>query len=257
MNQEKFLENISALKEISDSTGGEITMEDIKREFNDMPLEDGQLDMIMEYFRKKNEEPQQVTISREKAEQIEKEDARFLKEYLGDLKQTYGFDKLLYEMSDDERTNFITEFESDVSGLSSMLLVLDVAMQFKGRAIALADLVQEGNLCMLEKFSECKEKGSGEAAYNLALNIIKDRISQVVMQQQSITSDEQKVLAKVNRVQETADRLFEELGRKVTLKEIAEQLAWTEEELRELSGYTSDNFKHIIYENKKNDDEEY
>lgn len=252
MEQEKFIENINALKEYAKSVGNKVTMEDIRREFADMGLEQEQLDMIMEYFRQaKEEEAETAALPQEKLEQLAKEDRRFLKECARDLQECYGCGKFLSEMSGEEKAQFAENFDIETdSGVSSMLLALDIAMQYQGKGVALADLVQEGNLCALETGYSMVGQGTGKIAYERICAAVRERIDAMVQAQLQITGDEQKTLAKVNRLQATADRLCEELGRKVTLAELAGELGWSGEEVSALSGYTDDSLKNVVYEGK-------
>ncbi len=251
MEQEKFIENINALKEYAKSVGNKVTMEDIRREFADMALEQEQLDMIMAYFRQTKEDEAEAALPQEKLEQLAKEDRRFLKEYARDLQECYGCGKFLSEMSEEEKAQFAENFDIGTgSSVSSMLLALDIAMQYQGKGVALADLVQEGNLCALEtNFSEeCQD--TGKIVYERILGAVRERIDGMVQAQMQIAGDEQKTLAKVNRLQATADRLCEELGRKVTLAELARELGWSDGEVSALSGYTDDRLKNVVYEGK-------
>lgn len=252
MEQEKFIENINALKEYAKSIGNKVTMEDIRREFADMALEQEQLDMIMEYFcQTKEEEAETAALPQEKLEQLAKEDRRFLREYARDLQECYGCGKFLSEMSEEEKAQFAENFDIGTgSSVSSMLLTLDIAMQYQGKGVALADLVQEGNLCALEtNFSEeCQV--TGKIAYERIREVVRERIDTMVQAQLQIAGDEQKTLAKVNRLQAAADRLYNELGRKVTLAELAGELGWSDEEVSALSGYTDDSLNNVVYEGK-------
>lgn len=234
MNQQQFIENINNLKEYAKGTGNRVTMEDIKREFAGEELAGEQLNMIMEFFNVSEEEnEEQVSISQEKLDELAREDERFLKEYEYDLRETYPGIRLFKEV--DEKTFDI--------GLDKVLaVVLNTAMEYKLQGIALADLTQEGNLVAFELIKQKNDFSCEELKEKLALCF-----DNMVQGQSRQNSDELKTLARVNKIQETADRLYEELGRKVTLEEIAAELSWSVEEVKDLSKYTDDNLENVSY----------
>lgn len=240
MNQQQFIENINNLKELARGTGKQITMEDIKREFAGEELANEQLDMIMDFFNVSEEEHElEMNISQEKLDELAKEDERFLKEYEYDLRETYEGIKLFDEAG---------EAEFDGSLNTVLPAVLSLASEYKNKGVALADLTQEGNLVAFEFM---KEKSS--FSYEELKGKLITLYDNMVQGESKQTSEELKVLAKVNKLQETADRLFEELGRKVTLEDLAAELSWSIEEVTDLSKYTDNNLENVEYKNLKNE----
>lgn len=236
MNQQQFIEIINNLKELANGTGGKVTMEDIKREFAGEELANEQLDMIMDYFNvAEQEEELDEVISQEKLDEIAKEDERFLKEYESDLKKSYEGIKLLDEFN---------EADYDGSMETVLVTVLKVAAEYKNKGIALADLTQDGNLLAFEMMQDKASFTYEELKAKLVKHYeatVKDTID--------LNSDELRVLAKVNKLQETANRLFEENGKKVTLEELATELEWELETVYDLSKYTNHKLEHVEYKN--------
>lgn len=240
MNQQQFIENINNLKELARGTGKQITMEDIKREFAGEELANEQLDMIMDFFNVSEEEHElEMNISQEKLDELAKEDERFLKEYEYDLRETYEGIKLFDEAG-------VAEFDGSLNTV--LPAVLSLASEYKNKGVALADLTQEGNLVAFEFM---KEKSS--FSYEELKGKLITLYDNMVQGESKQTSEELKVLAKVNKLQETADRLFEELGRKVTLEDLAAELSWSIEEVTDLSKYTDNNLENVEYKNLKNE----
>lgn len=209
MNEQQFLENINSLKEFARGNNGVVTREDVVREFGQDNITPQQLDMVMSYFQEKDEAAQEQGIPAEKLKELEAEDEAFTKIYSKELESGLG-----------------DEYAS----------IFQLAKEYAGRGIALADLVQEGNLAYLEK----AQGDVDEAA-------IRSVFEEMTSAESGNAREAGRTLARINRIQATADRLYEELNRKVTLEEIASELAWSVEEVKELSAVTGDALENVVY----------
>ena len=68
-------------------------------------------------------------------------------------------------------------------------------------------------------------------------------MEEVIRDQKAEMDLEEEMLARVNVLQEVSKRMAEELGREASLKELAERMKMTEEDIREIMKMTMDALK--------------
>ena len=68
-------------------------------------------------------------------------------------------------------------------------------------------------------------------------------MEEVIREQKAEMDLEEEMLARVNVLQEVSKRMAEELGREASLKELAERMKMTEEDVREIMKMTMDALK--------------
>lgn len=253
MEKNQFIDIINNLKECAAGTGTKVTRQDVIREFGNKEFDEAQIDMIMAYFaEKENEEiaepeSENVEISEEKLASIKVEDDKFKIEYLRDLSQSIENCKLLADMDEDEKRDFIDSFDPQSNKL--LLAVYDWSLDFELRGVLLADLVAEGNLIAFEASQSIV--GIGRNVYEKLQEVVTSHLDEMVSKEGMDISGQQKALEKVNLVQNCATQLSQELNRKVTSQEIAEKLSWTNEAVLEILDYTANKIEKVVYENDK------
>lgn len=134
---------------------------------------------------------------------------------------------------------------------------------FRHQGVLSGDLIQEGNLAMMAYISEKRfannyewrekiKEGSTEDLLQVMEAIDEDVRSEVegsirmmIDEQNASEQVTDKVLNKVNLVNDWAKRLKEELGRKPTVKEVADKIGISEDNIREAIQLSADNIEDI------------
>ena len=106
---------------------------------------------------------------------------------------------------------------------------------YLNRGVPMADLIQEASMELMELADE----GFQEGFEKLLESRIHVRMEEVIREQKAEMDLEEEMLARVNVLQEVSKRMAEELGREASLKELAERMKMTEEDVREIM----DNFE--------------
>ncbi len=108
--------------------------------------------------------------------------------------------------------------------------------EYLNRGVAMADLIQEASMELMMLVDEGLE-GSFE---RLLESRIRVRMEEVIKEQKAETEIAEEMLARVNVLQEVSKRMAEELGREASLKELAERMKMTEDDVREIMKATMD-----------------
>lgn len=147
--------------------------------------------------------------------------------------------------------------------------ILEWVEPYRCRGVLAADLVQESNLSMMAYIGqrqwinnyEWKDKIKEGTTEDLiqVLNEIDKEVKYQAEESMRMLIDEQmdsnkisgKVLNKVNYVNDWAVRLREELGRKPTVKEVAERMGVSEDVVSEALSLSADKIEDIKVQNEK------
>ena len=114
---------------------------------------------------------------------------------------------------------------------------------YLNRGVPMADLIQEASMELMELADE----GFQEGFEKLLESRIHVRMEEVIREQKAEMDLEEEMLARVNVLQEVSKRMAEELGREASLKELAERMKMTEEDVREIMKMTMDALKPVSY----------
>lgn len=104
------------------------------------------------------------------------------------------------------------------------------------KGVPMVDLIQEASMELMLLADEGFE-GSFE---KLLESRIRVRLEKVINENQAELDLEEEMLARVNVLQEISKSMAEELGREASVKELAERMLMTEDEVREIMRVTMD-----------------
>lgn len=239
MEQEgKFLESLEELKNIAATQNNQLTLEDIRQYFSDFAADDTKMEMIYQYFMSnqikivgredivlESEEEEEEMILDEKAKKV----LQMYMEEIGDIRELGEQEEkeLVEKMLAGDEMAKLTLIESKLK------LVADIAMKYQNRGLMLGDLIQEGNMGLLQGVEQYL--GREEISFDeFCIQQIQGGIEQALKLQKDSQSVGKKIVDRVNELDEAAQDLARELGREATPLELSRRMHITEEEVRDL-----------------------
>lgn len=144
--------------------------------------------------------------------------------------------------SAEENLRLLSEIRAGKDGARERLIegnlrnALLYIQDYINRGVPMADLIQEASMELMlladEGFTGSFEK--------LLESRIRVRMEEVIRENKAETDLEEEMLARVNVLQEVSKTMAEELGREANVKELAERMQMTEDEIREIMKVTMD-----------------
>lgn len=98
--------------------------------------------------------------------------------------------------------------------------VVEIAKLYVGQGVMLEDLIGEGNLVLVSAVTLLGSCENAKEAEGMLSSMIMDAMQDLIASNMDETGEEDKLLAKVNKVAKEARELAENLGRKVTIEEL-------------------------------------
>ena len=227
-----FLERLNGLLKLAQGQGNEITIEEVKAYFSEDALTEEQVELVFEYLM-----AQKVLVKgyvklgaeEEKAEFTE-EEKMYLKEYEHEL-------KVIPEAKEGETQHLITKVLQGNEEAKARLIelymgqVVEMAKQMQQPEVFLGDLIQEGNLGAVlgvEMLTDLK------TADEVIQGHIRQSMQLLLEEQSELSSRDKKMVEKVQALDESIQALTEELGRKVTIDELAVYMGLEVEEIEDI-----------------------
>lgn len=233
-NRAEFLKKLNELVLLSKEKDNRISVDAVKGYFTEEDLTEEQLELVFDYllaqkvvvqgyFKMPESEPEkEITYSEEEKE--------YLKEYLNDLEAFKGaseserqalFAKVL--QGDAMAKNRLTEiYLKEVVAISKDMYHPDI---FVG------DLIQEGNVGLIIGLDMLTDV---ETAHSTILNQVKQYMQMLIEEHTELSKRDKKMVEKVSILDEGIKALTEELGRKVSIDELAIHMGMTVEEIEDV-----------------------
>ena len=118
--------------------------------------------------------------------------------------------------------------------------VVDIAKLYSGQGVLLEDLIGEGNVALATGVEMLGCLEDPEEVDGMLGKMIMDAMEDYIQEHAASEKADQKIADKVNKVTEKAKVLSEELHRKVTVQELAEETGMSEKYIEEavrMSGF--------------------
>ena len=229
----EFLKKLNGLVAVAKGQGDQITIDEVKAYFADAALTEEQLELVFDYLL-----AQKVVVkgyikmteaAEEKVTYTEEEEA-YLKEYLNDL------EAFKEEKAGEKESLFAKLIGGDASAknrLTELYLkeVVEIAKEMYHPEIFLGDIIQEGNVGLILGLDMLADVAT---AHETIVNQVKQCIQMLIEEHAEVKSRDNKMVEKVTMLDESIKTLTEELGRKVTIDELAVYMGMTEEEIDDI-----------------------
>ena len=236
----KALEKICAL---AGQQGGMIRKEQVEETLRDagISLGDTQLGLVYDYLKTKK-----IGIGEpaDPFEYLTRQEVDYLEAYLEET-------RALADVSEGEKEAIALSAMAKDPDAKRRLIeiflpqVAEFAKLYAGQGVYLDDLIGEGNvaLTMAVEMLDCAE--NAQAAFGNIASMIMEAMETYIADNASEKKTGDRLAQEANDVLEKAKELAEELGRKVTVAELAEESGMTQEKIREAVRITADNIDYL------------
>lgn len=246
----EFRSKLSGILEMAIEYDYKLTCEQVEQYFEEDQLTQEQMELVFDYllaqkvavkgYTKKGGSIAEVGVN-DDLEVLSAEEEAYLKEYLWDLEAIRSVKEgellSLYEA--------INQGDSLAKGrLTELYLmkVVEIGKEMNHPEIFLGDLIQEGNVSLmiaLETLPLLREVGEvGMEAY--LESEIRQGIQMLIEETVDLKGRDQRMVEKVTELDQNITKLTEDLGRKVTIDELALYMELSEEEIMEVMKLTGE-----------------
>lgn len=241
LNQTNFAHILEELRDTARLQGNMLTSGQIGGAFAEWQLDDGKLALIHDYFRRNHigiDEPGDAQ------ENLSGEDVSFLEMYLGEL-------KALPSVSDGEKRAVMMSALAGDSDAQAKLVeiflpqIVEISRLYAGQGAPVEDLIGEGNVAAASAVTMLGCVEGIEEVEGFIGRMIMDAMEEYISEDSDNRQNDENVLNRVNEVNDKARELYENYLRKVTVKEVADELGITEEEVREAVKISADCIGYI------------
>ena len=231
MDKNLFLKNMEEMIQIAKTNGNQIDHKELLDYFSDYELNEEAKKLLIASFVEAGIRVLGVDEAQIVAEEEAKEKADISEEEQGAIR---FYEEELEQMDlpgEEEQKELIHAWlveKGDGEAVIESFLpqILEIARTHTGKGVLFGDLVQEGNIGLLEAMAE------GFLAH--AKSAVEDSILDAIAIQRGSDSVGEAMAIKANRLDDASTFLSKELGREPKIEELAKYLSMTEEEVKEV-----------------------
>lgn len=263
-----FREMLSEIKAASDVHDGRISKEEIREILSGMPLTEEHFSLIYEYLAGQNirvtEEREDDAQARQAAGKIrtygtkteqdagQSEPGSTQRTMAGTDEESGGLGAYLRRLLELAEESFEDEHallarvmrgeeEAKARLIESYLpLIGEAAGNFEDEEVLLEDLIQEGNLGLLEALDSLEQFDSPAACSAHILNSINEAMAQVITGSREKREADGHLVSRVNHLNEAVKNLERDLGHKVSAEELSAYLEMPLQEIRDILRMSGD-----------------
>lgn len=233
MDQREFLRQMEQLVDFARTKENQLTKEEVADYCSDLSLSEDKLELIYAYLREHqvHVEGYETTSHAETKEETSTKDSRYITVYRKELRALPNYtEEEIQELFDGLRQG-----KEETVGLvieAHLQRVLTLAGKYRGRGVPLEDLIQEGNLELVNCVTMLQ--GNEEVTdYKKAIDhAVRSRLIELVDAELAGSDSITMVLGRVNLLLEATRILAKEYGRVATIEELSEFTHMDSEEIR-------------------------
>lgn len=241
LNHTNFSQILEELRDTARLQGNMLTTEQLEEAFGQWKLDAAQMALIQDYFRN-----HQIGIDApgDLEENLSGEDVNFLEMYLAELRE-------LPPVSDGEkRAIMMSALAGDKDAQAKLIeiflpQVVEISKLYAGQGAFVEDLIGEGNVAAAAAVAmlECVE--SIDEIEGFVGKMIMDAMEELISEDSDNRQFDENVLNRVNDVNDKARELYDNLLRKVTVGEVAQELGISEAQVREAMEFSANRIDYI------------
>lgn len=218
--QQLFIKRISELVELAADQENVIFMDQLYEIFPEVKDDEAKFSVIKEFLTEKR-----IGLDEKIGFEnlITEDEKNYLDFYLEELNE-------LNELSKGEREAYLLQVMSGEEDAKLVIMqdtlknVVEFAKLYAGQGVLMEDLIGEGNLALVGAIEMLGGCDSVQEAEGLLASTVMDAMQDLIATDMDERSEEEKALKLVEKVNAAAKELAEDLGRKVTVSELAEEM---------------------------------
>lgn len=238
MDKNLFLKNMEEMIAIAKTNGNQISKEELLDYFSDYELNEEAKKLLIASFIEAGIRVLGVDEAQIVAEEEAKEKTDISEEEQGAIR---FYEEELSQMDlpgEEEQVKLIAEWLSNQGDGEAVIesflpQILEIARTHTGKGVVFGDLVQEGNIGLLEAMAIYRGKEAEEFIEH-AKRAVEDSILDAIALQRGSDSVGEAMAIKANRLDEASTFLSKELGREPKIEELSKYLSMTEEEVKDI-----------------------
>lgn len=220
MNREVvFAQTLEEVRTLAKEQGNCVSEEQVKEAFAKLDLDNDQLQMVFDYLVK-----HKVGIGTpvNPDDYLSEEERDYLQDYLDEIAQ-------LAEYTEGQIQAYTIAAMAGETDAQAKLVevylkdVVEIAKLYAGQGVFLEDLIGEGNVALALGTGMLGSLEKPEEAQGMLGKMIMDAMEEFIAENVANEKADQKVVDKVNKVMGKAKELSEDLHRKVTVEELAQE----------------------------------
>lgn len=213
----EFRSKLSSIQELAAGQGNRLTMEEIEQFFEEDSLSREQTELVCDYLLSQKvsvigykKQPGKIIEAEEEAADLDSEEQDYLAEYMQDIEG-------------------IKSGNAEEARIAYYLpLVVDTALKMHQKEVFIGDMVQEGNISLMAALGRCEAGADDE---DTVLEEVRAGIRAFIESQTETKRQDKKMVDQVAELDETIRHMSEDMGRKVSVDEVAQQLDMTEAQI--------------------------
>ena len=238
MEQESFAKAIGNLKEIAKAYENILAISDIKEELKELNLTEEQLRAVYEYLLENNIQIPDYKSEKETQEDIieNEEDSRFLQMYMEEIKD-------LKEVPKEElETIFWKAVDGDECAREQLISgylnqIVDFARIYRNQGVLLEDLIQEGNIGLLNGLFAAKEQPKIDNIETYLTEQICESMEAAIYETETESKAEDYLVKQMEEVDKYINEFEQKNHRKPFAEELAEIMQKDTEEVKDIMKY--------------------
>ena len=218
MKQEvEFARKIEEIKDLAKIQGGVVSKSQVEAAFGEIGMGAEQLGLVYEYLKeKKIGVDEKVDLD----EYLSDDEVDYLNMYLESLEE-------LSERSEGEKTAmYIGAMAGDIDAKNAVIEIMlpdivDMAKLYTGQGVLIEDLIGEGNVAISIGVDRLGALETPEEVPTALAQMAMNAMEELIGEEEDNRKIDDKMVDKVNKIADAARELAEDLGRKVTIEELA------------------------------------
>lgn len=248
----EFMEKLQVLVQLARQNDSSISVDKVQEYFGEEVLSEEQMTLVFDYLLSQKIVVQgYLKLQDEVVLELDEEEKAYLAEYEKDIQAVRG-------VTDAEREElFGKAVEGDEAAKKRLVEiylseVLSIAKQMNHTDIFLGDLIQEGNLGAVLAI-EMLDEVCG--AHEAVLSSVRQAMQVLIEEHEEAKHRDNKMVEKVADLDAAITELTEELGRKITIDELALHMGLTEDEIDDIMTLTGEERESSEHHHHEEDNE--
>lgn len=240
----EFQELINITLETANNQNHKIEVEKVKEIFADLKLSDAQFSQIYSYLVENKIEviDEESTFDNTysfKSKKINSQDAIYLVHYFEEL-------KLINECTIEEEIELLQQLKKGNNSARARFIeinlqrVAEIAGEYKNRGMTAEDLIQEGNIALMQSLDELTEFDNPTKVKEFIDKYVSKSLYEALKQQQENDDFENRVVEKSDRILHALKELEEMLGERADIHLLADYMKISEDEIIKTLELTGD-----------------